>query len=170
MPEDLMRYDQLAQDALRGVVRQALKRVQEEGLPGNHHFYIEFETNFSGVELSERMHEKYPREMTVVLQHQFDNLLVHEDKFEVQLSFDNVRERLVIPFNAVKNFFDPAVPFGMRFEIVQAKAKPEAGRTPVKPSAQKSTKRRDGEPKLPAETAEPPATENIISLDSFRKK
>jgi uncharacterized protein len=170
MPEDLMRYDQLAQDALRGVVRQALKRVQEQGLPGGHHFYIEFETPFPGVELSDRMREKYPREMTVVLQHQFENLLVHDDKFEVSLSFDNVREKLVIPFNAVKNFFDPAVPFGMRFEVVQAKPPAETPRTTGKPIAPKIPKKRDEGAKMPAETAEAAPTENIISLDSFRKK
>ncbi len=170
MPEDLMRYDQLAQEALRGVVRQALKRVQEQGLPGSHHFYIEFETPFPGVELSDRMREKYPREMTVVLQHQFDNLLVHEDKFEVALSFDNVREKLVIPFNAVKNFFDPAVPFGMRFEVVQAKPLAETARPAIKSASQKAGKKREDDSKQPPEVAGTAPAENIVSLDSFRKK
>jgi uncharacterized protein len=169
MPEDLMRYDQLAQDALRGVVRQALRRVQEQGLPGNHHFYIEFETPYPGVELSDRMREKYPREMTVVLQHQFENLLVHDDKFEVELSFDNIREKLVIPLNAVKNFFDPAVPFGMRFEVVQAKPLVEAARHLAKPPA-KLSKKRDEDAKKQETEVQSDASENIISLDSFRKK
>jgi uncharacterized protein len=170
MPEDLMRYDQLAQDALRGVVRQALKRVQQQGLPGSHHFYIEFETPYPGVELSVRMREKYPREMTVVMQHQFHNLLVHEDKFEVELSFDNVREKLVIPFNAVKNFFDPAVPFGMRFEVVQEQPAADASRTPLKPVAAKLPKKREDASKQPAKAAPAAPSENIVSLDSFRKK
>jgi uncharacterized protein len=167
MPEDLMRYDQLAQDALRGVVREALKRVQSQGLPGSHHFYIEFETGHEGVAISDRMREKYPREMTVVLQHQFEGLAVHEDRFEVTLSFDSVPERLVIPFNAIKNFFDPAVPFGMRFEVVQVK--PDAAVQKAKPQPSKSAKKRGGA----AETVPAPehaGAENIISLDTFRKK
>ena len=102
MPEDLMRYDQLAQNALRGVVREALRRVEKSGLPGEHHFYIAFNTKFPGVDIGERMAQRYPREMTIVLQHQYENLVVKEDRFEVELSFDNILEKLVIPFNAVK--------------------------------------------------------------------
>jgi uncharacterized protein len=169
MPEDLMRYDQLAQDALRGVVREALKRVVAQGLPGSHHFYIEFETAFPGVELSERMREKYPREMTVVLQHQFDGLVVTDDRFEVALSFDNVREKLVIPFAAIKNFFDPAVPFGMRFEVVQAKPAAEPALAKPKPVTAKANKKSLDIPPRPA-APEPAEAANIISLDTFRKK
>ena len=102
MPEDLMRYDQLAQNALRGVVREALRRVEKSGLPGEHHFYIAFNTKFPGVDIGERMAQRYPREMTIVLQHQYENLLVKEDRFEVELSFDNILEKLVIPFTALK--------------------------------------------------------------------
>ena len=83
MPEDLMRYDQLAQNALRGVVREALRRVEKSGLPGEHHFYIAFNTKFPGVDIGERMAQRYPREMTIVLQHQYENLVVKEDRFEV---------------------------------------------------------------------------------------
>ena len=92
MPEDLMRYDQLAQNALRGVVREALRRVEKSGLPGEHHFYIAFNTKFPGVDIGERMAQRYPREMTIVLQHQYENLLVREDRFEVELSFDNIKK------------------------------------------------------------------------------
>src|SRR4026207_2123735 len=118
MPEDLMRYDQLAQNALRGVVRAALRRVEKSGLPGEHHFYIAFNTKFPGVDIGERMAQRYPREMTIVLQHQYENLVVRDDRFEVELSFDNIPEKLVIPFNAVKGFLDPAVQFGLQFEVV----------------------------------------------------
>ena len=101
MPEDLMRYDQLAQEALRGVVRNSLRRVAKSGLPGEHHFYIAFNTKHPGVNIGARMAERYPREMTVVIQHQFWNLIVTEDHFEVELSFDNIPEKLIIPFSAI---------------------------------------------------------------------
>ena len=120
MPEDLMRYDLLAQQALRGVVREALRIAEDSGLPGEHHFYIAFNTKFPGVEISERLAQRYPREMTIVLQHQFWNLKVHDTYFEAELSFDNIPEKLVIPFDAVKGFLDPAVQFGLQFESVPA--------------------------------------------------
>lgn len=116
MAEDLMRYDLLAQEALRGVVRAALERVVREGLPGNHHFFISFSTLHPGVEISDRLHKKYEHEMTIVLQHQFWNLQVEADRFSVDLSFNDIPEELVIPFDAVKGFFDPAVQFGLQFE------------------------------------------------------
>lgn len=120
MAEDLMRYDLMAQDALRGVVKAALKRAARTGLPGDHHFFIAFDTNHSGVKISERLRKKYPEEMTIVLQHQFWSLQVSEDKFEVDLSFDNIPERLSVPFVAIKGFFDPSVQFGLQFEVMQA--------------------------------------------------
>ena len=116
MPEDLMRYDQLAQNALRGVVREALRRVEKSGLPGEHHFYIAFRTAAPGVSISKRLKEKYPEEMTIVLQHRFWGLIVKEDYFEVNLTFDSIPERLVVPFDAIKVFFDPSVPYGLQFE------------------------------------------------------
>jgi hypothetical protein len=117
MPEDLMRYDQLAQNALKGVVREALRKVEKSGLPGDHHFYIAFNTKYPGVNIGARLAERYPREMTVVLQHQFYNLIVTEERFQVELSFDNIPEKLVVPFAAVKGFLDPAVQFGLQFEV-----------------------------------------------------
>lgn len=113
-----MRYDLMAQEALRGVVREALRRVGDEGcLPGGHHFYIAFATEFTGVEMSSHLRSKYPAEMTIVIQHQFWNLDVFEDRFEVNLSFNKVSERLVVPFAAVRRFYDPSVPFGLQFQI-----------------------------------------------------
>ncbi|MEM7427364.1 MAG: ClpXP protease specificity-enhancing factor SspB [Pseudomonadota bacterium] len=120
MPEDLMRYDLLAQQALRGVVRAALERVRRDGLPGDHHFYIAFDTNFPGAKLSDRLKRKYPEEMTVVLQHQFWGLEVHEHSFSVELSFDNVPEKLEVPFASIRGFFDPHVQFGLQFEMEEA--------------------------------------------------
>jgi hypothetical protein len=165
MAEDLMRYDLLAQEALRGVVRASLRKVVKTGLPGEHHFYIAFDTRYPGVRLSERLDKKYPREMTIVLQHQYWNLLVREDEFEDELSFDNIPEKLVVPFNAIKGFLDPHVQFGLQFETVKVEAakEPEAQ---AKPAA--------AEPAAAA--AEPAAgsaeteTGRVVSLDSFRKK
>lgn len=116
---DQIRYDLLAQDALRGVVRRVLADVARDGLPGDHHFFIAFDTRAPGVRLSQRMREKYPEEMTVVLQHQFWDLMVSDTAFEVGLSFGGIPERLVVPFSALKGFFDPSVKFGLQFELVE---------------------------------------------------
>lgn len=161
--EDLMRYDQLAQLALRGVVREALRRVEREGLPGEHHFYIAFNTRYPGVILSERTMERYPREMTIVLQHQYWNLKVHDTWFEVELSFDNIPEKLIIPFNAVKGFLDPAVQFGLQFEVVAAEEE-----------AADAAKAEGDDHKSAMPAAETPDDEGdkakVVSLDAFRKK
>jgi hypothetical protein len=115
--EQHINYEALAQDAIRGIVRTVLGRVAKTGaLPGNHHFYISFDTKAPGVMLSPRLRERYPEEMTIVLQHRFSNLTVNERQFEVGLSFDGIPERLVVPFAAVKVFFDPSVPYGLQFE------------------------------------------------------
>jgi uncharacterized protein len=161
MPEDLMRYDQLAQNALRGVVRDALRKVVKSGLPGDHHFYIQFNTKFPGVSIGERLHARYPREMTVVLQHQFYNLDVNEERFQVELTFDNIPEKLVIPFAAVKGFLDPAVQFGLQFEVVQTEEPPTDVPKPKLEAVAENT----------SEKTEPDAdTPKVVSLDAFRKK
>jgi hypothetical protein len=123
MAEDLIRYDLLAQNALRGVIRQVLLKVLEEGLPGEHHFFVAFETNAPGVRISPRLKAQYPDEMTIVLQHQFWDLRVDDDRFSIKLSFDNVPETLVVPFAAIKGFFDPSVQFGLQFDVADADAK-----------------------------------------------
>ena len=109
-------YDALAQNAMRGVVRTVLTEVARTGLPGDHHFYISFDTQAPGVTLSKRLKEKYPEEMTVVLQHRFWDLLVNEERFEVKLTFDGIPERLVVPFASIRVFFDPSVRYGLQFE------------------------------------------------------
>lgn len=188
MPTDLIRYDLLAQDALRGVVRRVLVDAAREGLPGDHHFYITFDTRAPGVRLSNRMREKYPQEMTVVLQHQFWDLVVTEHTFEVGLSFGGIPERLLIPFEAVKGFFDPSVQFGLQFEVAGAEdgepgeatvrevAPPVASLAPVDaPTPQKSAGGEAAErPARPVgdEPAREPDTggAEVVSLDKFRKK
>jgi hypothetical protein len=114
--ESTIDYEGLAQEAMRGVVRTVLARTAKTGLAGDHHFYISFDTEAPGVSLSKRLKEKYPREMTIVLQHRFWDLAVGEDRFEVKLTFDGIPERLVVPFPAIKVFFDPSVRFGLQFE------------------------------------------------------
>lgn len=116
MAEDLIRYDIIIQDALRGAVRKILTEVNRAGLPGEHHFYIAFETTAPGVKISTRLKERYPKEMTIVLQHQFWDLQITEHAFEVGLSFGGVPEKLYVPFSAIKGFFDPSVQFALEFE------------------------------------------------------
>ena len=113
-------YEALAQSAMRGIVRTVLTRVAKSGLPGEHHFYIAFKTDSPGVILSKRLKEKYPEEMTVVLQHRFWDLIITEERFEVKLTFDSIPERLVVPFASIKVFFDPSVPYGLQFDEVDA--------------------------------------------------
>jgi hypothetical protein len=120
MTVDHIRYDILTQDALRSVVRTVLEDAARNGLPGEHHFYVAFDTQAEGVKLSQRMRAQYPEEMTVVLQHQFWDLVVADDQFEVGLSFGGVPERVVVPFAAIKSFVDPSVQFGVQFEILVA--------------------------------------------------
>lgn len=116
MPKDVLRYDLMVQDALKGVVRKILTEAARDGLPGEHHFYVTFRTGAPGVRLSQRLRDKHPDEMTIVLQHQFWDLSVGEHAFEVGLSFSGVPERLLVPFDAITTFFDPSVQFGLKFE------------------------------------------------------
>lgn len=109
-------YDSLQLEALRGLVRSVLVRVAKSGLPGEHHLYISFDVRAPGVILSKRLREKYPSEMTIVLQHRFWDLAVSDERFEVKLTFDGIPERLVVPFNAIKVFLDPSVRYVLHFE------------------------------------------------------
>jgi hypothetical protein len=109
-------YAKLQQEAMRGVVRAVLQQVVKTGLPGEHHFYVSFLTQAPGVILSKRLKEKYPSEMTIVLQHRFWDLIVSDERFEVKLTFDGIPERLVVPFAAIKVFIDPSVRYGLQFD------------------------------------------------------
>jgi hypothetical protein len=196
--KDLIRYDLLVQDALKGVVRKVLVDAKD-GLPGEHHFYISFQTDFPGVRLSNRLREKYPQEMTIVLQHQYWDLNVTEHTFEVGLSFSGVPERLLIPFDALTGFFDPSVQFGLKFDS-QDEDEDEEAETPPAPQPvrgtasepvelkqpRKSLPTADKKP-APAAKSEPseaapeeakpesdeasaPGSAEVVSLDAFRKK
>lgn len=172
MSDDLIRYDILTQDALRRVIRKVLEEVQRSGLPGEHHFFITFDTAFPGVRLSSRMRERYPDEMTIVIQHIFWNLEVGDAAFEIDLSFDDIRERLRIPFESIRGFFDPSVKFGLQFDVVQnadQAAAPEPEPVRKKPAAPAKPAAKAVEP-AKSETAKGEAGAEVVSLDSFRKK
>ncbi len=123
--EPTIDYEKLAQEAMRSIVRTVLVQAAKTGLPGEHHFYISFDTAATGVVLSKRLKDKYPHEMTIVLQHRFWDLSVNDDGFEVKLTFDGIPERLVIPYAAIRVFFDPSVRYGLQFE--DPDVEPEAG-------------------------------------------
>lgn len=155
-----IRYDKLVESALRGVIRNALTQVEHDGgLPGEHHFYITFETNHDGVEIPEYLKSQYQNEMTIVLQYQFLGLRVEEDVFGVTLSFNGKHERLVVPYAAITTFADPAVNFALQFQVMGQED--EDDDTP--PTSPKDT---------PKDERGVPEGEmgKIISLDSFRKK
>jgi uncharacterized protein len=188
MAIDHIRYDILAQDALRGLVRKVLMDTAKNGLPGEHHFYISFDTRADGVRLSPRMRAQYPEEMTVVLQHQFWDLEVTESGFEVGVSFGGIPERVAVPFAAVKGFFDPSVQFGLQFEEVADGGLEESGQAEQNAAAGSTRDAtRSGEhtaiaPAVPvAANSEPaktitdaqddkPAAGEVVQLDRFRKK
>jgi uncharacterized protein len=182
MPIDHIRYDILTQDALRGVVRTVLEDAARNGLPGEHHFYISFDTRADGVKLSPRMREQYPEEMTVVLQHQYWDLVVTEEGFEVGLSFGGVPERVTVPFPSIKGFADPSVQFGVQFELLTADAsesEPAAAPGKTTPAARPPAEHQRAAPvaeALPTPANPPPqddppaAGADIVRLDRFRKK
>ena len=153
-PVDEMHYEQLAQDALRGVIRAALERAASPGgIPGAHHFYITFKTRAPGVSVPPDIMAKYPDEMTVVLQHQFWDLAVEPDLFSVMLKFGGMPKVLTAPYTAVTRFYDPSVQFLLQFEP------PEITET-------------EPEPPAPAPKPAPSGEEGpkVVSLDQFRKK
>jgi hypothetical protein len=183
MSEDLMRYDVLAQHALRGVVRLALLRVERDGLPGEHHFFIAFDTRFEGVQMSDRLLQRYKDEMTIVIQHQYWHLRITEEHFEIELSFDNIPEKLSIPFAAIKGFFDPSVQFGLQFETSAANTEntPQdnavadneqtedapASKTKAKKPAKSKKKSSSSDNSAPDASND---DSKVVSLDAFRKK
>jgi uncharacterized protein len=172
MATDHIRYDVLARDALRGVLRKVLSDAAAHGLPGEHHFFITFISTAEGVKLSSRLLAQYPDEMTIILQHQFWDLVVHEDHFEVGLSFGGIPERLVVPFTAIKSFFDPSVQFGLQFEPSDAAEPPDAKTLPAAPAPSAVAAPTESAPEEQAEEPAKPPGEGaeVVRLDRFRKK
>jgi hypothetical protein len=168
-------YPQMIDNAMRHVVYQVLKDIEQEGLPGEHHFYISFRTTFPGVKVSDAVLAKFPEEMTIVLQHQYTDLRVREDHFAVTLSFGNIPERLVVPYDALVAFADPSVKFGLQFyadvddEAVYEETSEEAvdafmDRAPANESLE------DGD--MPEEKVgdDDDDADKVVTLDAFRKK
>jgi uncharacterized protein len=160
MAKDLIRYDLLVQEALKGVVRKVLSDAAKDGLSGDHHFYISFRTDFPGARLSNRLREKYPQEMTIVLQHQFWDLGVTEHTFEVGLSFSGVPERLLIPFDALTGFFDPSVQFGLKFEVQEDVEEGPASPSPARPARGAASEPVELQPKKPVPASKSAATKS----------
>jgi hypothetical protein len=195
MPVDHIRYDILVQQALRRMVRDVLaEAAKTKSLPGEHHFFITFHTVAEGVRLSERLRTQYPEEMTIVMQHQFWDLKVGEDAFEVGLSFGGVPERLTVPFEAIKVFQDPSVQFTLQFEtlaelpaVESSEAKPRDSKAPApkKRASQREQPTRTSVPSSPRQGAESAGAQTeqtksapadkgggaeVVRLDRFRKK
>ncbi len=155
MAQDLFHYDKMVEGALRGVVRDALARVAQDGLRGAHHFYIAFATTQPGVIVPEHLRERFPAEMTIVLQHQFWDLRVDDDTFSVTLSFHKQPERLIVPFAAVRSFADPSVDFALEFAAPQGAAEPVAALAAAAPPAPEAAAKSGAE---------------VVTLDKFRKR
>ena len=168
MPVDHIRYDLLTQDALRDVIRRVLADAAIKGLPGDHHFFITFNTRAEGVRVSARLRSSYPEDMTIVLQHQFWDLAVDDDHFEVGLAFNGIPERLHIPLKAVKGFFDPSVQFGLQFTV---EVEPVAGTGPTADAAEApgTVPAATNEGKAPAdEVKEAKGTKSAVGLQSVK--
>ena len=172
MAKDFIGYEALADRALRGVVKEALKRVQKQGLIGSHHFYITFKTHDPGVEIPDFLKERYPDEMTIVLQNQFSGLHVSDDAFEITLSFQKLPATLFIPFSALTAFVDPAVQFGLQFKnstAAQAGAAP--GKDAIKPAeVTKAPPAASVETQPGSKPEAQSSSPQVVSLDRFRKK
>lgn len=166
--DNTLRYDKMVESALRGVVRHAISEVQEHGLPGDHHFYITFMTDFPGVKIPDNLRERYPGEMTIVLQYQFKNLSVNDNAINVTLSFNNIEEDLSIPLSAITIFADPSVNFALQFqplgEMMEQEDESLAALAALDDDGDDDPSGPKGKKPKGSETGE------VISLDQFRKK
>jgi uncharacterized protein len=182
MPTDLIRYDLLVQDALRSVVRKVLSDTARAGLLGDHHFNIAFKTHAPGVVVPPAIRSRFPDEMSIILQHEFWDLAVTQDVFEVSLNFSRKPERLTVPFDAITGFTDPSVPFGFKLEprVSEQPPEPKSAPTPTAPRRSESApapapakpaSAKAADPAAPAEKApEPAGAAKVVSIEAFRKK
>ncbi|HET6621312.1 MAG TPA: ClpXP protease specificity-enhancing factor SspB [Dongiaceae bacterium] len=170
MSKDWLRYDRMVEDALRGVVRRALTEVSASGLPGDHHFYLTFRTGETGVQIAPALKAQYPKEMTIVLQHQFWGLEIDPEGFAVTLSFGGKHERLVVPYRSIVSFADPSVKFGLQFES-SALGEGDGAETDTATGRTVTPKDLNDLPRLIEDKAAgAKSTAQIVALDAFRKK
>ena len=179
MTQETIDYPGLIDSAMRNVVREALIHVDKFGLPGEHHFFISFQTNFPGVSISPQLKSRYPEEITIVVQHQFWDLKITKELFSIMLSFNNIPEKLVVPFDALTAFADPSIKFGLQFHGKpiaalgsnvtangeEAVSCPATGRTGNEKPPMAAF-----EEEAPSESAEAANDEKVISLEAFRKR
>lgn len=175
MIDDAFNYENMVKNAMRGVVRDALHKAARDGLPGDHHFYITFETKAPGTEISSRLAAMHPGEMTIVVQNQFWNLSVDDTGFSIELSFSGRREYLYIPFPALTRFVDPSVNFGLQFSDgppLDNDVADEMGEEAPPPADQagRDEEAEKGEGAHGEKEEKEEKEEKIVSLDSFRKK
>ncbi|MCA8909518.1 MAG: hypothetical protein KDA49_09555 [Rhodospirillaceae bacterium] len=171
MVDDRLRYDRMVERALRDVVREALAQAAKTGLPGDHHFYLTFATDYPGVMIPKYLRRQYPEEMTIIIQYQFKDLVVEPDLFEVTLSFNHTEERLSIPLAAVTTFADPSVNFVLQFQALPVQEDGEA--EPLAGASVGDDAAVPGGLPAPAEAAAEPSSDGsakVITLDQFRKK
>jgi hypothetical protein len=168
MTKDFIGYRALTDAALRGVVREALKRAEKQGLIGAHHFRLTFRTHFPGVEIPDFLREQYPDEMTIIIQHQFWGLKVKDNHFEVTLTFRKVPAALAIPFQALTAFVDPGVQFGLQFQSEDSEGGSATEPQPTLAALPTMDKTPDADEAKPVEKSAAPG--EVVSLDSFRKK
>ena len=165
---DGIEYGSLMHEAMRGLIRNVLTQVAKDGLPGAHHFFITFDTSHPDAELADWLSDRYPTEMTVVMQHWYDNLTVTEDGFSVTLNFGDQPEPLYIPYEAIKTFVDPSVEFGLRFEAHDEDDEDDAPISKLDPAAEQAAPKPKAQPKSPAKS-NASKDADVVSLDSFRK-
>ena len=166
MSTDLFRYDQMVENALKGVVRAALDQIAEHGLPDDHHLYLTFDTTHPEVKIPNSLKQKYPNEMTIVLQYQFWDLDVSDEGFAVSLSFNDVHQRMQIPFSAVTGFADPSVNFALQFQVLEDFAEND---TPVESETALITDSNGNEKEAVATIKSDHQSNNVVTLDTFRK-
>ena len=169
MTDDLMRYDLMVEQALRTVVREVIGRIAQDGLPGEHHLYITFRTGEQGVSLPDFLTERYPDEMTIVLQHQFEDLVVDHDGFAVTLNFNQVKERMHIPFASISAFADPTSNFGLQFKFEDAEETVSSQFIPPEMEFQTGAGKDDESEQKTAKNDETGSNGNVVTLDTFRK-
>ena len=172
MNDTIIHYDEMVQNALLSVVRDILQKTAEEGLPGDHHFYITFRTDNPDVKIPPYLKERYPDEMTIVLQNQFWDLMADDDHFEISLSFNRKKEHLYVPFEALIGFFDPSVDFGLHFHGNEVDTM-EIEDAEISDTMQELAATSDiSDVKETKEDQEKESEDgdNVVTLDSFRKK